>query len=144
NMEEAIIIFVCLILNALLAAYEMAFVSVPKPELRSLARQGNKDAQTLLSLRVNPERTLSVIQIGITLVGVVAAAVGGAGAAESFEPFLMQKLKISKFAAGALSVFLVVLPISFLTVVAGELVPKTLALRNPVKIVLAGAKSLFI
>ena len=60
-MEEAIVIGVCLLLNALFAAYEMAFVSIAKPELRNLARAGNKDAKTLLVLRSNPERTLSVL-----------------------------------------------------------------------------------
>lgn len=143
-MEEVIIVGVCLILNALFAAYEMAFVSVPKPELRALARKGNKDAKTLLTLRDSPERTLSIIQIGITLVGAIAAAVGGAGASEVLEPYFIQRFGMREIIAETLSVVLVVLPITYLSVVVGELVPKTLALRNPAKIVLAGAKWLFI
>ncbi len=55
---------VCIGLNAILACLEMAFVSVSKPELRQLARNGNRDATRILGLRKNPERTLSVIQIG--------------------------------------------------------------------------------
>lgn len=143
-MEEVIIVGVCLIFNALFAAYEMAFVSVPKPELRALARTGNKDAQTLLSLRDSPERTLSIIQIGITLVGAIAAAVGGAGASETLEPYFIEKFGMREIMAESLAVVLVVLPITYLSVVVGELVPKTLALRNPTKIVLGGAKWLFI
>lgn len=143
-MDEVIIVGVCLILNALFAAYEMAFVSVPKSELRSLARRGNKDAQTLLTLRENPERTLSIIQIGITLVGAIAAAVGGAGASETLEPYFAERFGMREIVAESLAVILVVLPITFLSVVVGELVPKTLALRNPVKIVLGGAKWLFV
>ncbi|MGE3682372.1 MAG: hemolysin family protein [Bdellovibrionales bacterium] len=142
-MDEIIIIATCLFLNALFAAYEMAFVSIPRSELRALAKAGNKDAKTLLSLRESPERTLSVIQIGITLVGAVAAAIGGAGAGETIEPYFRQTYGMPERTAEALSVILVVLPITYMSVVVGELVPKTLALRNPAKIVLAGARILF-
>jgi putative hemolysin len=143
-MDEILIILVCLVLNALFAAYEMAFVSIPRSELRSLAKSGNKDAQALLSLRESPERTLSVIQIGITLVGAIAAAIGGVGAGETIEPFFVMRLGLHERTAEVLAVVLVVIPITYLSVVIGELVPKTLALRNPSKIVLAGAKAIFI
>lgn len=143
-MDEIIIVIICLALNSLLAAYEMAFVSIPRSELRALAKNGNNHAQTLIGLRENPERTLSIIQIGITLVGAIAAAVGGAGAGETLEPYLIQKFSISERVAEALSLILVVVPISYLSVVVGELVPKTLALRNPAKVVLSGAPALFI
>ncbi len=143
-MEELLVITACLFLNALFAAYEMAFVSIPKPELRNLARSGNKHAKTLIALRESPERTLSIIQVGITLVGAIAAAVGGVGAAESIEPYFINVLGLSEVTSETLSVFLVVVPLTFLSVVIGELVPKTLALRNPKRIVLAGARWLFL
>lgn len=143
-MDEILIVVVCLFFNALFAAYEMAFVSVPRSELRSLARSGDKNAKSLLNLRENPERTLSVIQIGITLVGAVAAAVGGAGAGDTLEPYFVQTLGFSNSSAELVAVILVVIPITYLSVVVGELVPKTLALRNPTKIVLSGAKALFV
>lgn len=130
-MEEIIIIIICLTLNALLAAVEMAFVTVRKQKLRELAKTGDARAIKLLSLRERPERTLSVIQIGITLVGAIAAAVGGAGAEESIAPILESSLSLSENTAEIVSVFLVVLPITYLSVVVGELVPKALALRNP-------------
>lgn len=128
----------------MLAAYEMAFVSIPRAELRALSKSGNKHAKSLIKLRENPERTLSVIQIGITMVGAIAAAVGGAGAGDTLEPYFIQNYALSERSAEALSLFLVVLPITYLSVVVGELVPKTLALRNPAKIVLAGAPVLFV
>lgn len=143
-MDEIVVVAICLLLNALFAAYEMAFVSVPRAELRKLARNGNRDAKTLLSLRENPERTLSAIQIGITLVGAIAAAVGGVGASESIEPHFIQQYGMSERTAELLAVVLVVLPITYLSVVIGELVPKTLALRNPTKIVLGGSRVLFV
>jgi putative hemolysin len=144
SMEEFFVIVICLTLNALFAAYEMAFVAIPRAELRSIARKGNLKAQKLLKLREQPERTLSIIQVGITLVGAIAAAVGGLGASEKLEPYFMQTFDLREIHATALSVVLVVLPITYLNVVVGELVPKTLALRNPLKIVLAGARILFI
>lgn len=143
-MSGLIIVIVCLLLNALLAAYEMAFVSVSRSELRALAKNGNHSALSLLKLRENPERTLSIVQIGITLVGAIAAAVGGAGAGESLEPLLIQNYGLSERAAEIISLVAVVLPITYLSVVVGELVPKTLALRNPMKVVIGGAKALSI
>lgn len=143
-MEEVLIVLVCLILNALFAAYEMAFVSVAKSSLRKLSRDGNKSAKRLLSLREHPERTLSVIQIGITLVGAIAAAIGGVGATDTIVPYFMKTWSIGETPAEVIAVVLVVLPITYLNVVIGELVPKTLALRNPTKIVLAGAEWLFV
>lgn len=143
SMEELIVIAVCLLLNALLAAYEMAFVSVPRPELRRLAKSGNREAERLLGLRESPERTLSIIQIGITMVGTISSAVGGAGASESIEPFLMRSTGMTEPTAEFLAILLVVLPITYLGVVIGELVPKSLALKNPLKITLLGAKWLF-
>jgi len=139
-MTELLIISLCLLLNALLAAFEMAFVTVSKGELRRRIKEGSKTAQWLLNQRENPERTLSTIQIGITLVGALAAAVGGLGAAENFKPWLMTYWGIGPLGAEALSAFLIVLPLTYLTVVLGELTPKSLALRTPLPIVLGGAR----
>ncbi|MEW6057102.1 MAG: CNNM domain-containing protein [Bdellovibrionota bacterium] len=139
-MEEIIVIIVCLLLNALLAGAEMAFVTIPKPRLRDLSRNKNIDAQRILKLRENPERTLSVIQIGITLVGALAAAVGGAGAEESISPILQARFDLQENTAEFLSIVLIVIPLTYFSVVIGELVPKTLALRNPVGIALKSAR----
>lgn len=141
-MEEVLVIAVCLLINALLSAFEMAFVSVPRPELRRLAKGGDKKAQRILALRENPERTLSIVQIGITLVGAISAAVGGAGAAESIVPYFMNNHGMSENMAEFLSIFLIVVPLTYLSVVIGELVPKSLALRSPIKITLMGARTL--
>lgn len=139
-MEEVIVIAICIAINALLAAVEMAFVFVGKPRLRELARSGNNEAKKILALRDNPERTLSVIQIGITLVGALAAAVGGASAEEWISPIFQTKLGVSENVAETIAIMVIVLPITYLSVVIGELVPKTLALRNPLAIVLRSAR----
>jgi putative hemolysin len=143
-MEEILVISICLILNAFLAAYEMAFVTVSKGALRQLAREGNRDALRLFSLRENPERTLSIIQIGITVVGVLSSAVGGAGASESIEPYFRNRFGLGENTAELIAILLVVFPLTYLNVVVGELTPKSIALRNPLKISLRGAKWLFV
>jgi putative hemolysin len=137
---ELVIIAACLVLNGLLAAIEMAFVTVGKPGLRQLARSGDKEAQKILFLREAPERTLSVIQIGVTLVASLSAAVGGAGALESISPVIRDRLGLSPGLADAAAVAVVVLPLTYLNVLLGELVPKTLALRHPIKIMLKATR----
>ena len=122
-MFEIAVIATCLLVNALLAGVEIGFVSVSKPQLRYLARGGSAEARRILALRDNPERTLSVIQIGITLVSAVAAAVGGAGATESMTPLLQRRFGLSETLAEAISIVFVVIPITYPSVVFGELVP---------------------
>ncbi len=135
---------ICLLINGFLSGLEMAFVAVGRPRLRELARTGNRDAQKILALRDNPERTLSVLQVGITLVGVLAAAVGGAGAEEAFSPILESRFALSENTAEIISILFIVLPYTYLSVVIGELVPKSLALRNPLSIILRGARWLIL
>lgn len=143
-MEELIVIAACLATNALLAAYEMAFVSVPQAELKKCADKGSKSAKRLLSLRKDPERTLSIIQVGITLVGAVSAAVSGAGASEELAPIIGAWTGWQPQVAEAVSIGVVVVPLTYLSVVIGELVPKSIALRHPLKLTLLGARSLFV
>ena len=139
-----LVVAITLLLNAVLACVEMAFVSVSRSELQRLVVRKNSEAQLLLDLRQKPERTLSVLQIGITLVGAISAAVGGAGAEENLSPLLMQSFLISESVADSISVAIVVVPLTFFSVVIGELVPKTLALRNPLNIALFSARPLLI
>ncbi len=139
---EWIIVFICLVLNAWLAATEIAFVTLTRAQLREVAKSGKKSAQTLLDLRENPERTLSVMQIGISMVGALAAAVGGAEAHESLAPYFETQFALSSNTAQILAISLVVVPLTFLSVIFGELVPKTLALRHPLLIALFSARGL--
>jgi putative hemolysin len=138
-MLEGLIILMCLLLNGLLAGAEMAFVTVSRPALRELVRQGHTRAKLLLRLRENPERTLSVVQVGITLVGALAGAVGGAGAEELLSPSIETKFGVGENTADTIAIGLVVLPLTYLTVVIGELVPKSLALKNALNLALLTA-----
>ncbi len=80
-------------------------------------------------MKENIEGSLAVVQLGITLVGVIAAATGGAGAEETFEPVLLE-WGIPQSLSQILAIALVVLPLTIVTIVVGELVPKVFALRN--------------
>jgi putative hemolysin len=95
-----------------------------------------------LRLRETPERTLSAVQVGITLVSLLSGAVGGAGAQEFVSPLLEQWLGLGERSATVLAVAAVAVPLIFVTIVVGELVPKALALRHPEQIALAGARGL--
>jgi putative hemolysin len=138
-MFELGLITLCLLLNAVLAASEIAFVAVNRPVLRELVRQNHKRARQLLRLRDNPERTLSVLQVGITLVGALAGAVGGAGAEELLSPMLEEGLGVSETTADTMAIGLVVLPLTYATVVIGELVPKSWALKDSLQFALRAA-----
>jgi len=139
-MEEILGIAICVVLNAWLAGSEMAFVTVGRARLREEARKGSRAAARVLKLRERPERTLSVIQVGITAVGALAAAVGGAGAQESLQPRVRAALGVGDGVAELISILLVVAPLTFVSVVIGELVPKSLALRDPVRVSLRSAR----
>lgn len=137
-MFEVFVIAICLFANAILSCIEMAFVTVSKPHLKQLSAKGNLAAARVIKLKETPERTLSILQIGITLVGAISAAVGGAGAEETLSPIFQNSFALSEETAEILSIIAIVIPLTYLSVVIGELVPKSLALRFPMKLALGG------
>jgi len=143
-MNEIIIIALCLFLNALFSCIEMAFVTVSKPHIKQLANKGSAAAKRVLKLKENPERVLSVLQIGITMVGAISAAVGGASAGGFLGPTLVRNFGLDPKVAGYLAIVLVVFPLTYASVVLGELVPKSLALRFPLRLALAGGALLHV
>lgn len=141
-MLDLIIVVACLSLNAFFSAYEMAFVTISREEMDELEENSKSILRRLNSFKKSPERTLSIIQIGITLVGAIAAAVGGTGAVESLEPFFVKNYGVSRSLAEAISVTIVIVPLTYVTVVFGELVPKTIALKHPLMVIRMGTKAL--
>lgn len=138
-MFEMLIIAICLLINALLVCLETAFIATTRSSLRELVKQGDEKAKTLLILRENPERTLSTLQLGITFFASFAAAIGGAGAEETISPWVISHFAIKESFATILSLYIVVVPLIYMNVVIGELVPKMVALRNPLYFALASA-----
>lgn len=117
-------------LNAVLAAFEIALASVGLARLHVLAGEGRAGARAAGYMKENVEGSLAGVQLGITLVGAVAAATGGAGAGEQLAPTLRGWLGVSPGLAEVLAVATVVLPLTVVTIVFGELIPKVFALRN--------------
>lgn len=127
---EFIIIIILLLLNGMFAMYEIALVSSSKVRLESYREQGNRNAKRVLAQLEKPEQTLSTIQIGITLIGIVSGAYGGATIAEHFKPFIAHIPGCEPY-AGELAVTLTIIIITYLSLIIGELVPKSIALSKP-------------
>jgi putative hemolysin len=132
-MFEIIFIFILLIANGLFSMSEMAIVSARKARLQQLANEGDASARAALDLANSPGSFLSTVQIGITLVGILAGAFGGATIAERLSPWLERVSWLAPHAA-AVSFGLVVAVITYLSLVIGELIPKRIALHSPDKI----------
>lgn len=128
-MIEAIIILILLVCNGVFAMTEIALVSVRKGRLKQLAEEGSGGAKQALKLLENPERFLSSVQIGITLVGVLSGAFGGAALAGKLEPWVAQVPALLPYAE-KISFGIVVTVITYLSLVIGELAPKGIALRH--------------
>jgi putative hemolysin len=127
---EVAIIFLLMLANGLFAMTEMAVVSSRKTRLKALAERGDKKARLALALAEAPDRFLPTVQIGITLVGLLAGAFGGITIAEQIAARLKDYASIADYAE-AIGVGIVVTGLTFLSLVVGELVPKRLALANP-------------
>jgi putative hemolysin len=130
---EILIILALILTNGFLAMSEIAVVSSRKIRLQQRADQGDKRAKSALELANSPGRFFSTVQIGITLVGILAGAFGGATVALSLNSFLNQFPIVARY-SGFISISIVVLAITYLSLVLGELVPKQIALSNPERV----------
>jgi putative hemolysin len=128
-MTELLLIVLLLVFNGVFAMAEIAIVSAKKARMLERAEKGSAGARLALKLAENPERFLSTVQIGITLVGVLAGAFGGASLAGYVTPWLKEVPFLAEHAE-EVAFGLVVAFITYLSLIIGELVPKSLALRN--------------
>ncbi len=136
---ELAIIFVLILLNGFFSAAEIAVIAARKSNIKNLSDKGDRNAGLLCQIQNDPEPFLATVQIGVTLAGSAAAAVGGATAIETIKPLLAQ-IPLLQPASEFISVSLVVVFISYFSLVFGELIPKSLALKYPDQIALAVAK----
>ena len=130
---EVLIIFLLILLNGLFALSEIAVVSSRKVRLQQRANEGDTGAKTALDLAENPNIFISTTQIGMTLIGVLAGAFGGATVADSLAAQLAN-IPILQSSAHSLGLGIVVVLITVCTLLIGELVPKRLALHDPERI----------
>ena len=131
NLTPGLIaIGILLIFNGLLAMAETALLSARKARLQNSINKGNRRAQTALKLTENPNQFLSVIQIGITSIDLLIGALSGATLAVWVDSQISRYPALEPYSA-IIGLLVGILPITYLSLVLGELVPKRLALRNP-------------
>lgn len=139
---EIVIVLILIALNGLFSMSEFALISAKKTRLKQRVGEGDTRAAVALKLANEPTPFLSTIQIGITLVGIFAGVFGGATIAKGLAAYLEKFPGLAPY-SGALSITFVVLVITYLTLIFGELVPKRLALSNAESIASAIAKPMF-
>ena len=127
---DILVIFLLIVLNGLFALSEMALASSNRSRLGILEAQGVPGAGRARRLAEDPQRFLPAVQVGITLIGILSGAFGGARLAASLTPVLQGIPLVAPF-ADTLAVTLVVVVLTYFSLVIGELVPKQIALQNP-------------
>lgn len=127
---EVVVILLLLVANGVFAMTEIAVVSARKTRLREMARRGDSRAQVAIELAESPNRFLSTVQIGITAVGIFAGAFGGATIAGEIAKAVQDVPVLAPFSR-AIGLACVVMGITYLSLVIGELVPKRIGLSNP-------------
>jgi putative hemolysin len=135
-MLEGLVVVLLIFINGIFAMSEIAVVSARKTRLRQWAEEGNAKARAALELANNPNQFLATIQIGITLIGILAGAFGGATIARELAVILSDITWLAPYGE-PLSLALVVFAITYLSLIVGELVPKRLALNNPERLAMA-------
>lgn len=133
---EIVLILILVIANGVFSGSEIAIVSARKIRLEQLAERGDHRARKALKLAKSPNDFLSAVQIGITLIGILSGAVGGATLAQRLQPLLNQFSPLRPYSEGV-SVAIVVSIITYLSLVIGELLPKRIALNAPEQIACA-------
>ncbi len=136
---EIVLLLALVAINGLLSMSEIAIVSARRARLQRLADDGDRGARVALTLAADPTSVLSTVQVGITLIGILAGAIGGAAIAEHMTAGLT-RLTGHPQTSESIAVAIVVVAITFLSVVVGELVPKRLALGRPERIAAAVAR----
>ncbi len=139
--QDILIILLLIVANGLFSGAEIAIISSRRHRLEQLAQKGERSARVALRLAESPNQFLSTVQIGITLIGILSGAVGGATVSRRLD-VLLERLPLLAPYSEWLSFALVVAVITFLSVVVGELVPKRLALANPERLACAMAPSM--
>jgi putative hemolysin len=127
---ECGIVLLLVLLNAFFAMSELAIVSSRRPRLQKLAERGHRGAAVALRLSEDPTQFLSAVQIGITLIGIIAGAYSGATLAEPFAAALRETFPLLSTLADDAALVIVVSIITYLSLVVGELVPKRIAMNH--------------
>ena len=139
---EIFVLAILTLINGFFALSEVALISSKEARLEQFRINGENGARTALKLLENSANFLSAIQVGITLIGIVTGVYGGVNLADDFTPFFAQ-FELTNAYAHQIALTLTVLVITFISIVIGELVPKTIALGNPEKIAISVAPTIY-
>lgn len=127
---ELFVIFILILLNGFFSCAEFAIISIRKSRVAQLVSLGDHRAELIDALQKDPHRLLAIVQIGVTVIGSTASAVGGVVAVDYIRPLLQNSsFAMIRNAAEPLALGIVVVVISYLTLILGELVPKTIGLQ---------------
>src|SRR3989338_4209617 len=127
---EAVIILLLIFANGFFSGSEIAIISARRSKLEELSKKGMHSADVVNKLKDEPDRFLATVQVGITVIGSLASAIGGVAAIEVLKPILLSvPIETIQKLAEPVSVGIVVIIISYVTLIFGELIPKSLALR---------------
>ena len=140
-MTEVFILILLILLNAVFVMTEMALVSVRKGKLESLKNKGSHKAATALKLSENPDKFLSTVQIGITLISILTGLYSGEKFSKDLQPAI-ERIEILQPYAASISTTLVVVIVTFLSIIFGELIPKRIALAKAAQISLLVAPAM--
>ena len=140
-LNEFVVILLLILVNGFFAAAELAVISARRSHISSLAAAGNRRAMIVEHIQKDPHRFLATIQIGVTVVGSLASAIGGSAAVQYIKPLLQAApVPFIRHAAEPLSLAIIVLGISYIFLVLGELAPKTIGLQYADRIALNVAR----
>jgi len=129
---DLILILLCIFVNAFFSASEIAVVTSRRSRIKQMIDEGHAHAETLQRLKAAPDRFLATVQVGVTLAGACAAAIGGAAAVTGLKPYIeMVPVALVARSAEPIAIGMVVLVITYISLIFGELIPKSLALANP-------------
>ncbi|MGC4942424.1 hemolysin family protein [Kribbella sp. DT2] len=128
TLLNIVLIFVFVLIGGVFAAAEMALVSLRESQIKSIATRGRR-GETVARVAANPNRFLSAVQIGVTLMGFLSAAFGGATLADGLAPHL-EDLGLPESVASTVALVLITVAISYVSIVIGELAAKRLALQR--------------
>ena len=132
-MSELLILFLLIFLNALFVISEIALVSSRRTKLEALANKGDSQAKAALKLSESPERFLSTVQIGITLISILTGVYSGEKFSKYLQPFF-DKFPLTQPYSVTISTTVIIIIVTFLSIVFGELIPKKFGLYRAEKI----------
>jgi putative hemolysin len=140
---EGLIILTLILFNGSFALSEIALISAKKTKIIEIARKNDRRAQKVLRLLEKPERFLSSLQIGMTIIGITTGAYSGTAMAKDLTPYLINIPYIGLH-ANNISFFLIISIVTYFSILLGELLPKTISINNPEKIALIVAPTVLI